>query len=301
MIKLLSDLETDNLLNSLREFSWEAAEIILHFSQEMKNINNNSKFVKFKNNNEPVTIVDLEVNKLIINKINERYPGFAWGFLSEENYKEGICKKLDYEWLWVFDPLDGTKDFIQGTGNYAMHLALNYRNIPFIGVVLIPERNELWISNADKLLCENKSGHQKKISLIKNKTLEEMTIVVSENHKNKYLKNLLSRISCKKVISMGSIGCKIASILRGESDLFISLSDPEKNTPKDWDYAAPNAILKAAGGVITNLKNEEIKYNKINLKQGGLIIASNDKLNHKYICDQIKTLIEKHNLIPFEY
>jgi len=301
VIKLLSDLEKDNLVNSLREFSWEAAEIMLHYSQKIKNINNNSKFIKFKNNNEPVTIADLEVNKLIINRINENYPGFKWGFLSEENVKEGICRNLDYEWLWVFDPLDGTKDFIQGTGNYAMHLALNYRNRPFIGVVLIPARNELWISNGDKLFYENRSGDKKEISLKKNKTLEEMTIISSKNHKDKYLKNLLSKVPCKKVISMGSIGCKIASILRGDSDLYISLSDPEKNTPKDWDYAAPNAILKAAGGVITNLKNEEIKYNKINLKQGGLILASNDKLNHKYICDQIKTLIEKHNLIPFEY
>ena len=52
------------------------------------------------------------------------------------------------EWLWVLDPLDGTKDFIQGTGNYAMHLALNYKRKPYIGVVLIPEKDELWISYA---------------------------------------------------------------------------------------------------------------------------------------------------------
>jgi len=176
VIKLLSDLEKDNLVNSLREFSWEAAEIMLHYSQKIKNINNNSKFIKFKNNNEPVTIADLEVNKLIINRINENYPGFKWGFLSEENVKEGICRNLDYEWLWVFDPLDGTKDFIQGTGNYAMHLALNYRNRPFIGVVLIPARNELWISNGDKLFYENRSGDKKKISLKKNLCIHILSI-----------------------------------------------------------------------------------------------------------------------------
>tara|TARA_B100000575_G_C23032708_1_gene594541 strand:+ start:218 stop:1123 length:906 start_codon:yes stop_codon:yes gene_type:complete len=301
VIKLLSDLKTDNLINSLRGFSWEAAEIMLHYSQEMKNINNDSKFVKFKNNNEPVTIADLEVNKLIINRINSKYPGIKWGFLSEENFKEDTYQDFDHEWLWVLDPLDGTKDFIQGTGNYAMHLALNYRNRPFIGVVLIPERNELWISNGENLSCENKSGHQKNISLTRNKTLQQMTIVSSKNHKDKHLENLLSKITCKNLITMGSIGCKIASILRGESDLYISLSDPSKNTPKDWDYAAPNAILKAAGGVITNLNNEEIKYNKANLNHGGLIIASNDKFNHKYICNHIKTLIDEYNLIPFEY
>ena len=301
MIKLISDLKTENLIKSLKEFSWEAALIMIHYSQEIKNINNNSKLVKFKNNKEPVTIADLKVNRLIINRIKEKYPDIMWGFLSEENFKKDVDENLDYEWLWVFDPLDGTKDFIQGTGNYAMHLALNYRNKPFIGVVLIPSRDELWISNGETLSCENKSGIKKKITLSRKKNLREMTLVVSQNHKDKYLKNLLSKIPCKKIISMGSIGCKISSILRGESDLYLSLSDPQKGSPKDWDFAAPDAILKAAGGVITNLENEEIVYNKKNLDHGGLIIASNNKTNHKFICNQLKVLIEKDNLIPFNY
>ena len=301
MIKLISDLKTENLIKSLKEFSWEAALIMIHYSQEIKNINNNSKLVKFKNNKEPVTIADLKVNRLIIRRIKEKYPDIMWGFLSEENFKKDVDENLDYEWLWVFDPLDGTKDFIQGTGNYAMHLALNYRNKPFIGIVLIPSRDELWISNGETLSCENKSGIKKKITLSRKKNLREMTLVVSQNHKDKYLKNLLSKIPCKKIISMGSIGCKISSILRGESDLYLSLSDPQKGSPKDWDFAAPDAILKAAGGVITNLENEEIVYNKKNLDHGGLIIASNNKTNHKFICNQLKVLIEKDNLIPFNY
>ena len=301
MIKLISNLKTENLINSLKEFSWEAALIMVHYSQEIKNINNDSKLVKFKKNEEPVTIADLEVNKLIISRIKEKYPDIMWGFLSEENFKEDSYDNLEYEWLWVFDPLDGTKDFIQGTGNYAMHLALNYRNKPFLGVVLIPSRDELWISNGETLSCENKSGKNKKITLSTNKNLREMTLVTSQNHKDRYLQKLLSKIPCKKVISMGSIGCKISSILRGESDLYISLSDPKKGSPKDWDYAAPDAILRAAGGVITNLDNEEIVYNKKNLDHSGLIIASNNRTNHKFICKELKALIEKDNLIPFKY
>ena len=301
MIKLISNLKTENLINSLKEFSWEAALIMVHYSQEIKNINNDSKLVKFKKNKEPVTIADLEVNKLIISRIKEKYPDIMWGFLSEENFKEDSYDNLEYEWLWVFDPLDGTKDFIQGTGNYAMHLALNYRNKPFLGVVLIPSRDELWISNGETLSCENKSGKKKKVTLSINKNLRDMTLVTSQNHKDRYLQKLLSKIPCKKVISMGSIGCKISSILRGESDLYISLSDPKKGSPKDWDYAAPDAILRAAGGVITNLDNEEIVYNKKNLDHSGLIIASNNRTNHKFICKELKALIEKDNLIPFKY
>ena len=98
---------------------------------------------------------------------------------------------------------------------------------------------------------------------------------------------------------MGSIGCKIASILRGESDIYLSLSLPGESCPKDWDFAAPAAILKAAGGAITNLENMPLVYNKENFEQGGIIVASIDKKNHEKICLDIKEIIKKYNLYPF--
>ena len=95
---------------------------------------------------------------------------------------------------------------------------------------------------------------------------------------------------------MGSIGCKIASILRGESDIYISLSLPGRSSPKDWDFAAPAAVLKDAGGAITNINNEELIYGKSNFEQGGIIIASNNYLNHERICLEIQEVINKFDL-----
>ena len=79
---------------------------------------------------------------------------------------------------------------------------------------------------------------------------------------------------------MGSIGCKIASILRGDSDIYLFLSLPGKSSPKDWDFAAPEAILKAAGGSITKINNQELFYGKPDYEQRGIIIASNNKKTH---------------------
>ena len=155
--------------------------------------------------------------------------------------------------MYKRQPLDGTKDFIQGTGNYATHLALNYKNTPHLGIVLIPDKDELWISNNEIVFCENRNRDLKRPNLSHKFNLKEMTIVTSKNHRNQILKNLIDKANFKEVIVMGSIGCKIASILRGESDLYICLSLPGKSSPKDWDLAAPAAILKAAGGAITNL------------------------------------------------
>ena len=69
---------------------------------------------------------------------------------------------------------------------------------------------------------------------------------------------------------MGSVGCKIASIIRGDSDIYICLSLPGKSSPKDWDFAAPEAILNAYGGAI-NINNENLIYSQENLNNGELL------------------------------
>ena len=179
-----------------------------------------------------------------------------------------------------------------------MHLALNFKNIPYLGVVLIPEKEELWISDGEKVWCENKQGLMIKPILSKNKVLNEMCLVTSKNHGNDTLKKLIQKINFNQVIEMGSIGCKIASILRGESDLYICLSLPGKTSPKDWDFAAPQAILKAAGGRITNLENKELTYSSANFAQAGIIVASNNIEIHWRICSNIKEIIKKYDLYP---
>jgi 3'(2'), 5'-bisphosphate nucleotidase len=298
LIKLPCGVDLNDLIDDLRDLSWEVSDILLYYANSIKNSEQKKDFLKNKNNDDPVTLADLEVNDLIIKRINEKYEDFNWEILSEENFKINPQYLDNAEWLWVLDPLDGTKDFIQGTGNYAMHLALNYKKKPYIGVVLIPEKDELWISHAEKIWCEKRDGSIRKPNLSEKNILQEMTIVTSKNHRNQRLKDLIEKINFKKTIVMGSIGCKVASIIRGESDIYIALSLPGKSAPKDWDFAAPEAILKAAGGSITNIDNKDLVYNRTDLKHPGIIIASNNKRNHKRICSQIKEIIEGYNLYP---
>ena len=253
-----------------------------------------------KNNNEddPVTLADLKVNEIIIKRINEKYKNINWDILSEENVKTSKTFFTKNDWVWVLDPLDGTKDFIQGTGNYAMHLALNFRKKPYIGFVLIPDKNQLWITDGKKTWCEKRDGTKYKPNLLNNKNLQEMTLVTSKNHGNEILKNLIHKINFCKVEIMGSIGCKIASIVRGDSDIYICLSLPGKSTPKDWDFAAPESILKAAGGAITNLNNQELSYGKTGFEQGGIIVATRNRDTHGIICLEIKKIIEDNGIYP---
>ena len=300
MIRLPDGVNIHNLIDDLRVLSWEACEILLFYSQKIKNSTNKSEIIKSKSVQDPVTVADLEVNDLIINRIKQKYKDICWTILSEENAKNNFDSfNKNFDWIWVLDPLDGTKDFIQGTGNYAMHLALNYKNKPFIGFVLIPERDELWISNGEKSWCERKNGSLKNSKMSRKNHINDMKIVTSKNHRNNSLNKLIEKLNFKDVIVMGSIGCKVASILRGESDIYISLSIPGKSAPKDWDFAAPEAILKTAGGEISTLKNEELSYCKLKFEKKGIIVASNNHMNHKDICMKVTETIKKYNLYDF--
>ena len=265
----------------------------------LRDTNKKNNIIENQNKDNPVTLADLKVNELIINRIKEKYKNINWEILSEENEKVYSSEgKLNSEWIWILDPLDGTKDFIQGTGNYAMHLALNYKNKPYIGIVLIPEKNELWISTRSRAWCENRNQELKSPNLLRNKDFGDMIIATSKNHRNEVLRKLINLINFKKVSVIGSVGCKVSSILRGESDIYISLSLPVGSAPKDWDFAAPAAILIASGGAITNLDNEELTFNQKNFEQRGIIIASSNKNYHLNICSRIKEIIKEYDLYP---
>ena len=302
MIKLPTGVDINNLIDDLRFFSWEASEILIYYSKVLKDSGSESNILKNDDYSNPVTIADLKVNDLIIRRINEKYQNIDWEILSEENVKNSNDSfQNKSEWIWILDPLDGTKDFIQGTSNYAMHLALCYQQRSYLGVVLIPERDELWIADGQKVWCESKDGSQKLTNLSYKKSLQEMTIVTSKNHQNQNLKDLIEKVNFQDVIVMGSIGCKIASILRGESDVYLSLSLPGKSSPKDWDFAAPEAILKASGGAITNLDNQELFYGSKNYDQGGILVATSNFNMHKDICLEIKEIAQRSNIYPFVY
>ena len=298
MTNLPIDIEINNIIGVLRGLSWEVSDILLYYAQLLKVDVEKNNLIQSKSDGSPVTMADLKVNDFVFTSLKEKISNFYWGFLSEENHIVKFNKDGgNTNFLWVLDPLDGTKDFINGTGNYAMHLSLNFQDKPLLGIVLIPEKEELWIADGDKVWLERKNGFKYKPNNLLKDNILDMTLVISKNHNNKVLQNLVSKLPVKEVISMGSVGCKISSIIRGESDFYISLSLPGKSAPKDWDFAAPEALLKCAGGSMTDEKNEPLSYNKSNYLQSGLIIASGNRNNHGNLCQIIKENIDNNNLL----
>ncbi len=286
------DVELTTLLDELRNLSWAAADILKAYARGQEPPYGFPKNLSVEEGGDgPVTAADRAVNQLLLSGLKVNCTSQQWDILSEETSKEKKFKGSEYkkDWCWILDPLDGTKDFIQGSSNYAVHLALVHKKNPKIGIVLIPEKNELWFGIIGSgAWVENRNGEKKQISFSQRKGISELILVSSKNHQESKLQNLINRMEFAETKKIGSVGCKVASILRGESDVYISLSG--KTSPKDWDMAAPHAVIQAAGGEFTHADGTNLSYQNSDFAQSGCLIASHGK-SHEKICEKVMKLL----------
>ena len=276
---LPAGVSTEALLTELRRLSWGAADILRAYARGEQPPHGFPKALSVDNGGEgPVSAADLAVNQWLLEGLSGAFPDAGWTLLSEETAKEQLTEgePLPAEWLWILDPLDGTKDFLQGTGEYAVHLALVRGNRPVLGVVLLPEADELWIGLVgDGAWCEDREGTRSPVRFSQREELSDLLLVASRSHRDDRLEKLIGELQLGGSKAVGSVGCKVATILRGETDLYISLSG--RSAPKDWDMAAPEAVLLAAGGRFTHADLSDLTYNTGDVRQAGCLIASHGK------------------------
>jgi 3'(2'), 5'-bisphosphate nucleotidase len=295
---LPAGIEEQTLLRELRRLSWGAADILLAYGRGEQPPYGFPQALSVDEGGEgPVSAADLAVNQWLLDGLRQAFPDAPWTLLSEETAKEQLTpgQPLDAEWLWILDPLDGTKDFLQGTGEYAVHLALARRGEPVLGVVLLPEMEELWFglvadggvdgldASPGRAWRENRAGVVQTATLSSRRALGELVLVASRNHRDQRLEQLLAVLALGDTKAIGSVGGKVATILRGETDLYISLSG--KSAPKDWDMAAPEAVLRAAGGAFSHADGRALSYNDGDIRQAGCLIASHGASHHE-LCER---------------
>jgi 3'(2'), 5'-bisphosphate nucleotidase len=233
-----------------------------------------------------VTAADLAANNYILGELQTNFSDIDFGYLSEETHQgnEAIPK----DWVWIIDPLDGTRDFIDKTGEYALHIALCYQGRPIIAVVALPDQEKLYFAQKGKgTFLETSDGNITQVKVANKDKITDLYLVVSRTHRDQRFDNLLSQIPFFGKNYVGSVGCKIATILEQKSDVYISLSG--KSAAKDWDFAAPELILTEAGGKFSYFDGQPVRYNRGDVRQWGGIMASNGPC-HQQLC-QLSTAI----------
>ncbi|MBD2186967.1 3'(2'),5'-bisphosphate nucleotidase CysQ [Pseudanabaena sp. FACHB-723] len=270
-------LNLDEIMSLARPIAWGAGDILMKYYQDPQDLDIRSKGGEDGN----VTAADLAANEFILQQLKEAFGTEEFAYLSEET--EDNINRLDCEWVWIIDPMDGTSDFIRRTNEFAVHIGLAYRQRPVLGLVATPAQDRLFQAILGKgAYVETRDGQKQRIHVSDKAKLDQMVVVASRSHRNAQLESILHELPKAAEIAVGSIGGKFAAIASGHADVYISVSG--KSAPKDWDYCAPEIILTEAGGKLTHADLTELSYNNLELRQWGTIVASNGHC-HQQICD----------------
>lgn len=269
-----------------RSVGWGAADILQsYYSGELSK---GDLQIQKKIQDGPVTAADVAANQYIIDNLQASLGTQDFGYLSEETYKNE-SPALVQPWVWIIDPLDGTRDFIDRTGEYAVHIALVHNGRPVLAAVALPEAQKLYYATlGGGTFVESRDGKVTPVRVSKRDSLEDLSLVVSRTHRGDRFNRLIQQLPCKNKHYVGSVGCKIAAIVEHQADLYISLSG--KSAPKDWDFAAPELILTEAGGQFTHPDGTPLKYNQGDVNQWGCLIASNGSY-HAAICALVEKIL----------
>jgi 3'(2'), 5'-bisphosphate nucleotidase len=243
----------------------------------------------------PVTAADVAANHYILQKLQVAFDPETFGYLSEETYKslpeQSQESLVNTPWVWIIDPLDGTRDFINKTGEYAIHIALVHQERPVVAVVVWPEAEKLYYATlGGGTFVETRDGTKTPIRVSSRNAIADLSLVASRTHRDERFNQLLSQLPFKGKHYVGSVGCKIATIIEQQADVYISLSG--KSAPKDWDMAAPELILTEAGGKFTHFDGTSLRYNQGDINQWGGLMASNG-FCHQELCTQASAILAK--------
>jgi 3'(2'), 5'-bisphosphate nucleotidase len=274
------------ILKVARSVAWGAADILSTFyHQDISDLDVTDK------KDGPVTEADMAANHYILDRLREELGTEDFGYLSEETFDVKKAEPVAHDWVWIIDPLDGTRDFIDKTGEYGMHIALAYQGRPVIGIVAIPEAGKIYFaSKGHGTFVETKAGTVIPIKVSNRQVIEDLYLIVSRSHRDERFQKLIDRLPFAGKKYMGGVGGKISTLLEQESDVYISLSG--KSAAKDWDFAAPELILTEAGGKFTYINGEPVFYNQGDVKRWGCIVATNGQC-HEELCSKAAAIIDE--------
>ena len=210
--------------------------------------------VENKEDGSPVTNVDKAVDVYIRNELAKAFPGY--GFLTEESKDD--LSRLEKEYVWVVDPIDGTEEFIKKEYEFTTNIALVHRHEVVLAFIGVPLKNEVYYAYKDGGAYLKISNQETRIH-VSNKSKKDLIVLVSPFHDSGLERMYLDRhASCFKEIRKAGAAYKACLIASGKADVTYRFSCHNK----EWDTAAPDLLVKEAGGYLFGGLGDPITYNK---------------------------------------
>ncbi|OJS99797.1 3'(2'),5'-bisphosphate nucleotidase CysQ [Marinobacter nauticus] len=236
----------NSILPEVIRIADEASEKVLHIYQ--------SDFkVSYKEDQSPITAADTASHEIIVKGLRNLTRDIP--ILSEEGAEIPWEERKHWRRFWLIDPIDGTKDFTQRTGEFTLNIAMIEDGEPVMGVVTAPALKEaFWGIKGEGASMRDRTGRIHRIRVVEPR--ETLRVVASKNHLNEETRTFIDSLGDHETVQAGS-SLKFCRIAEGHADIY-----PRMGPTSEWDTAAAHAILLAAGGNVQTPQGEPLKYGK---------------------------------------
>ena len=235
-----------------REFVHRLCELAERAGREILAVYHSDFEVRSKADRSPVTDADERAEQVILEGLARLAADIP--VVAEESFAAGRVPDVSDRPFILVDPLDGTKEFVSRNGEFTVNIALVENRIPVVGVVHLPVLAETyWSSGTDEAwrLRDNE-----RVRIHCRAPGDGLVAVASRSHSNPETDEYLAELNIEKRISAGS-SLKFCRIAEGVADLY-----PRIGRTMEWDVAAGHAVLTAAGGKVTSLDGDPLRYAK---------------------------------------
>ena len=239
--------------------------------ETIMDVYNNAKDMQitYKDGDMPITAADKAANKVIVDILKKEFPEYS--ILSEEEKDD--MSRLENDYCFIVDPLDGTKEFIKRNGQFTVNIALSYKHKSVMGVIYVPVTGELYYASKDKgaFLDDNVNKGQK-LSVSDCTDVSSLRLVMSSSHGCDEMDRLIEKYGLSNFVKMGSSlkGCLVA---KGDAEVYYRY-----NPTMEWDTAEMQCIVEEADAVFKQMDDSEMIYNRENsLNDKGFYIINNIK------------------------
>jgi 3'(2'), 5'-bisphosphate nucleotidase len=235
--------------------------------------------VEMKGPNDPVTRADREANDLICTALAASFPGDA--ILAEESVPSDpaeVARLTGRERVWFVDPLDGTREFTDRIGEFAVMIGLAVKGRAALGVVLTPVDGVALAGRVGAdgtAFAEEEGGARRPLTVSDVGDPRKATIVVSRSHRPPIVDAIIASLGISNVVPCGSVGVKISRLVLGRADLYVHGGVGAKR----WDTCAPEAVLVGAGGRFSDLGGAPIDYASADIRLTTGLVATNGALH----------------------
>lgn len=245
-------------ISAVCDIAIEAGKRLLDFYQ------NPDLKIDYKEDDSPVSAADYAANQVIIEKLEKLNYGFP--IMSEEGVNIPYEERKDWKTFWSVDPLDGTKEFIKGNGNFTVNIGLIHEDYPIAGVIYLPVSQTLYFADEHGAFRIDANKVKTQLQLPQEPDYDNLRAVKSSSNRYKPSElAVLEKLKVKHIHPIGS-AIKYCLLAEGSSDIYY-----RQSPNMEWDSASGQAILEISGGKILGADKRRFPYNKPNLMNGEFI------------------------------